>query len=152
MEVATTRRGAAGGGVAGGGAAPASAAEVSPAAYCQEHHYTFTTWDGRVRDAYWIPLRSTAGEQGLYRFPIESFAGCVSTVANGMQDGFVSSDAISLPAARAQCGYLEAELGLSYPTSMRGTWVKNRTECAKYLQQVLSVLPPPADGPPVHDG
>lgn len=134
-----------------GTSSPASA-EVNPAAYCRKHHYTFTTWDGRVRDAYWVPLRSTAGEQGHYRFPIESFAGCVSTIAAGMQDGYVASDAISLPAARAQCAYLENELGLSYPTSMRGTWVHNRTACARYLQEALSVMPPPQDGPPVHGG
>jgi len=124
---------------------------VNPAAYCSANHATFTTWDGRTRTAYWVPLES-AGQQGQYRFPIESFAGCVSTVAAGMEGGWVPSTGISLPAARAQCAYLERELGLTYPTTMRGTPVQNRTECAKYLQVALTRMPPPADGPPVHGG
>jgi hypothetical protein len=135
-------------------AAPAAAGGgpgVNPAAYCDANHYTFLTWDLRERDAYWIPLVS-AGQQGLYRFPIESFEGCVSTVAAGMHDGFVPSADISLPAARAQCAYLEAELGLTYPAVMRGTTVRNRTGCAQYLQVALTQMPPPADGPPVHGG
>ncbi len=133
-------------------AAPAAAAPqaTSPAQYCHEQHATWTTWDGRTREAYWVPLQSTAGQQGQYLFPIESFPGCVSTVSAGLLDGWVRSDRISLPAARAQCAYLEQELGLSYPTLMRGTPVHNRTACARYLQGALAVLPPPADGPPVH--
>jgi hypothetical protein len=133
-------------------AAPAAAAPggpgVNPAAYCEQHHYTFTTWDGRVRDAWWIPLEAS-GEQGLYRFPIESAAGCVSTVAAGMSDGFVPGSEISLPAARAQCGYLEQVRGLRYPTTMYGIAVHNRTGCAHVLVDALAVLPPPASGPPV---
>lgn len=124
---------------------------MEPARYCSQNHLTFTTLDGRVRDAFWIPLVSTAGQQAEIRFPIESFAGCVSTVAAGMTSGYVSSAAISLPAARAQCAYLEAELGLTYPAVMRGTLVKHRTECAKYLQVALTQMPPPVDGPPVHN-
>lgn len=135
-------------------AAPAAAAAerggpgVNPAAYCAEHHYTFTTWDGRTRDAWWIPLEA-AGTQGQYRFPVESAAGCVSTVAAGMRGGWVAGSAISLPAARAQCQYLEQERGLTYPTSMHGTAVHNRTGCAHVLLDALAVMPPPVNGPPV---
>lgn len=132
-------------------AAPASATGgpgVNPAAYCEEHHYTATTWDGRVLDAWWIPLEA-AGQQGRYRFPILSAQGCVSTVAAGMQDGFVAGSDISLPAARAQCAWLEQVRGLTYPTVMHGTAVHNRTACAQVLQRALAVMPPPPGGPPV---
>jgi len=121
---------------------------VQPAAYCAEHHYTWTSWDGRTLDAWWIPLEA-AGQQGRYRFPILSAAGCVSTVAAGMEDGFVPASAISLPAARAQCSWLEQVRGLSYPTVMHGTTVHNRTACAQVLLEALAVMPPPAGGPPV---
>lgn len=130
---------------------PAAAAgpSGSPARYCDEHHFVGTTWDGRVLDAYWIPLRS-AGKAGDFRFPILSLQGCVSTVAAGMgADGFVASSEISLPAAAAQCAWLEEVRGLSYPTTMYGTAVHNRTGCAKVLQSALAVLPPPPGGPPV---
>ena len=130
-------------------AAAADPPDSSPAAYCTEHHFVATTWDGRTLDAYWIPLRS-AGQAGDYRFPILSLQGCVSTVAAGMgDDGFVASSAISVPAAAAQCAWLEEVRGLRYPTSMYGTAVHNRTGCAKVLQSALAVLPPPPGGPPV---
>lgn len=130
-------------------AVPAAAGPgVNPAAYCDEHHFTFVTWDGRERDAWWIPLEA-AGRQGQYRFPIESASGCVSTVASGMRDGWVAGAAVSVPAARAQCEYLETELGLSYPTVMFGTPVHNRSGCAHLLLDALAVLPPPASGPPL---
>lgn len=122
---------------------------VNPAAYCTANHFVATTWDGRTLDAWWIPLRS-AGKAGDFRFPILSFQGCVSTVAAGMgADGFVDSSKISLPAASAQCAWLETVRGLSYPTVMYGTPVHNRTGCAKVLQAALAVLPPPPGGPPV---
>jgi hypothetical protein len=121
---------------------------VNPAAYCAEHHYTWTSWDGRTLDAWWIPLEA-AGKPGQYRFPILSAAGCVSTVAAGMEDGFVPASTISLPAARAQCAWLEQVRGLSYPTVMYGTAVHNRTGCAQVLLDALAVMPPPVGGPPV---
>lgn len=130
-------------------AAAADTPAASPAAYCTEHRFVATTWDGRTLDAYWIPLRS-AGQAGDFRFPILSLQGCVSTVAAGMgEDGFVASSAISVPAAAAQCAWLEQVRGLRYPTTMYGTDVHNRTGCAKVLQAALAVLPPPPGGPPV---
>ena len=66
-----------------------------------------------------------------------------------MSDGFVPGNEISLPAARAQCEYLEQVRGLRYPTTMYGTQVHNRTGCAHVLVDALAVLPPPASGPPV---
>jgi len=132
-------------------APPASAAGgpgVNPAAYCEEHHYTARSWDGRVLDAWWIPLEA-AGQQGRYRFPILSAEGCVSTVAAGMQDGYVAGSDISLPAARAQCAWLEQVRGLAYPAVIHGTTVQNRTACGQVLLRALAVMPPPPGGPPV---
>lgn len=131
-------------------AAPGHAAGpgVSPAAYCREHRQVATSWDGRVLDAYWVPLLS-AGQAGLYRFPLLTLDGCVSTVAAGMADGYVASTAISLPAARAQCAWLEEVRGVRYPTTIFGSEVTNRTACGKALLRALAVLPPPPGGPPV---
>jgi hypothetical protein len=130
-------------------AGPAAAGPgVNPAAYCEDHHFTFVTWDGRERDAWWIPLEA-AGTKGQYRFPVESAAGCISTVASGMRDGWVAGASVSMPAARAQCEYLESELGLKYPTVMLRTPVHNRSGCAHVLLGALAVIPPPASGPPL---
>lgn len=134
------------------GAAPAHAgAEVNPARFCDSHFFEWTTFDGRVIEAYWVPMRSTAtsGAQ-VIGFSIESRAGCISTVAAGLRDGVVASDAFSLPATMAQCAYLEQVFGLTYPALLYGRFeVRNRTECGQVLRELLAVLPPPTNGPPL---
>lgn len=135
------------------GAAPAHAAgaEVNPARFCDSHFFEWTTFDGRVIEAYWVPMRSTAtsGAQ-VIGFSIESRAGCISTVAAGLRDGVVASDAFSLPATMAQCAYLEQAFGLTYPALLYGRFeVRNRTECGQVLRELLAVLPPPTNGPPL---
>lgn len=131
-------------------AAPSSAGGpgVNPADYCRANHVTAESWDGRVLDAYWVPLRSQ-GEVGQARFPLLSLAGCISSVAVGMDGGWVDSTSISVPAAREQCAWLEQRPGFGYPTRMFGTEVHNRTGCAHALLGALAVMPPPAGGPPV---
>lgn len=131
--------------------AQAAGAQVNPARYCATHFFEWTTFDGRVIEAYWVPMRSTAtAGSPVIGFSIESWAGCVSTVAAGLRDGVVASDSFTIPATMAQCAYLEESLGLTYPALLYGRFeVRNRAECGQVLQDLLAVLPPPANGPPL---
>jgi hypothetical protein len=126
---------------AAAGSAAAGGPGVNPADYCRDNRFVAASWDGRVLDAYWIPLRSQ-GVVGQARFPILSLAGCVSSVAVGMGGGWVDSTAISVPAAREQCAWLEQRPGFGYPTRMFGSTVHNRTACAHAL---LGALARPCD-------
>lgn len=125
--------------------------EVSPARYCDSHFFEWTTFDGRVIEAYWVPMRSTATTgDAVIGFSIESRAGCISTVAAGLRGGVVTSDAFSIPATTAQCAYLEESFGLTYPTVLYGRFeVRNRADCGQVLRRLLAVLPPPVNGPPL---
>ncbi len=131
--------------------AHAGGAEANPARFCDEHFFEWTTFDGRVIEAYWVPMRSTAtSEATTIGFSIESRAGCISTVAAGLRNGVVASDAFSLPATKAQCAYLEETFGLTYPTLLYGRFeVRNRTQCGHVLRELLAILPPPEHGPPL---
>lgn len=129
-------------------AAASAGPGVNPARYCDESFFEWTTFDGRVIEAYWVPMRSATGV--LLGFSIEAREGCISTVAGGMRDGVVSSSRFTVPATRAQCAYLEEEFGLTYPTRLYGKFdVRNRTECGLVLRELLAILPPPTNGPPL---
>lgn len=129
----------------------ATGTEVNPARFCDSHYFEWTSFDGRVLEAYWVPMRSTAttGAQ-VIGFSIESRAGCISTVASGLRNGVVASDAFTIPATMAQCRYLEEALGLRYPALLYGRLeVRNRAQCGQVLRDLLAVLPPPTNGPPL---
>jgi hypothetical protein len=136
-----------------GTAAPASAGPgLNPTAYCDSHYFEYLTTGNRVVEAYWVPMQyiDEGGQPQLVGFPIESREGCISTLARGLRNGAVDSGRFSLPATRAQCQYLEETFGITYPFVFYGQFeARNRTECGQILQDLLAVLPPPANGPPL---
>jgi hypothetical protein len=131
--------------------ARAAGVAVNPARYCDTHFFEWETFDGRRIEAYWVPMRSTASSgSSTIGFSIESRAGCISTVAAGLRDGVVASDRFTIPATMAQCAYLEEAFGLTYPAVLYQRFhVRNRAECGQVLRDLLAVLAPPKDGPPL---
>jgi hypothetical protein len=133
-------------------AAPPAASASSPAAYCDEHFFEYVTTGNRIVEAYWVPMRylDAQGQPQLVGFPIESRQGCISTLARGLSDGAVDAARFSLPAASSQCEYLEETFGITYPLVLYGQYTaRNRTQCAHILQELLAVMPPPTNGPPL---
>ena len=129
-----------------------SASASSPAAYCDDHFFEYVTTGNRVIEAYWVPMRyiDAQGQAQLVGFPIESRQGCISTLARGLSDGAVDAARFSLPAASSQCEYLEETFGITYPFVLYGQYeARNRTQCAHLLQDLLAVMPPPTNGPPL---
>ena len=132
------------------GTAPAQAGGTGgdPARFCDDHFFEWTTFDGRVIEASWVPMGSlaTSGSTTI-GFSIESRGGCISTVAAGLRDGVVASDAFSLPATTAQCAYLEETFGLSIPNTSLRTFRRtqpHRGAASCYVNFSRSCLPPAA--------
>jgi hypothetical protein len=144
----------------GGTVAPAGARghdQITPRQFCLDVYETRTDEEGTLT-AYWVPIFYPMFGNEVMDLPLTSLAGCVSTVARGLQDlrqhGYVASRHLSMPAAREQCRYLEEEFGLTYPYLFYGQYpAENRADCARILLGLHTgeLAPPPQhpEEPPI---